>query len=219
MLPWRTLDTVSTDEGELELRVHGERDYMIAIDGRVLMVSRSSRSEEALARLACQGLGGQAPRVLIGGLGMGFTLRAALDELPPGARVTVCEITPAVLRWCRGPLAHLTAAAVDDPRVTVVLEDVARVIGRAARGGRSYDAIVLDLYEGPNARRSGGERELYGARALARARRALRPGGVLAVWSEASDAAFERRLQGAGFATERRRLDGGGHRYVVYLAR
>jgi len=223
MRPWQTLGAVSTDEGELKLLARDERDYMITVAGRVLMVSKSSRSEQALASLACASLRRTrpGPRVLIGGLGMGYTLRAALDALPKTARVTVCELTPAVLEWCRGPLAHLTDAAVDDPRVRVVFEDVAQAIRRAASGGPRgrFDAILLDLYEGPNEGRRGANESLYGAAALRRSREALRPGGTFAVWSEAADAAFERRLRTAGFHAERRRLDGGGHRYVVYLAR
>ena len=223
MRPWQTLGSVSTDEGELKLLARDERDYMITIAGRVLMVSKASRSEQALASLACAGLRRTGPRlrVLVGGLGMGYTLRAALDALPETAQVTVCELTPAVLEWCRGPIAHLTNAAVDDPRVKVVFEDVALAIRRAAGGGPRgrFDAILLDLYEGPNEGRRGANESLYGAAALRSSREALRPGGVFAVWSEAADAAFERRLRSAGFRAERRRLDGGGHRYVVYLAR
>ena len=141
--------------------------------------------------------------------------------------MTVAELTPAVVTWCRGPLSALTGGAVDDPRVKVELADVADLIAHAARNGdgavaRSsgrFDAILLDLYEGPR-EASGGEADpIYGRRALETAGAALLPGGVLAVWSEDPDAAFERRLAAVGFAFERLRPRGGGPRHVVYLGR
>jgi len=152
--------------------------------------------------------------VLIGGLGMGFTLRAALDALPRRARVVVAEINQAVVRWCRGPLAGLTGNALEDPRASVVMEDVARVI---ERGG--FDAIVLDLYEGPRQATQAAEDPFYGPQALRRTRESLTPGGVFAVWSEDPDPAFEKRLRTAGFVVERRKPGKGGPRHVVYLAR
>ncbi|HEX2685118.1 MAG TPA: hypothetical protein VHN14_00795, partial [Kofleriaceae bacterium] len=144
MTPWKTLATVATAEGALELRQRGAREFLIVIDGRVLMTSRDRRSEQALATLACQAIAADRPRVLIGGLGMAYTLRAALDVLPATAEVVVAELTSAVGDWCRGPLAELTGAAVLDPRVQVVIDDVARVIAGTPRG--HYDAILLDLY-------------------------------------------------------------------------
>jgi spermidine synthase len=206
--PWETVESVATPEGRLELRRRGPRDFLIVVDGRVVMTSAAHESEEELARLACAAIAGRArPKVLIGGLGMGFTLRAALDALPAAARVTVAEINAVVAAWCRGPLAPLTGAAAADPRVEVVVEDVDRVIARA----RALDAIVLDLYEGPYA---------TGDAALRRARAALAAGGVLAVWSEERDAGFERRLSAAGFTAECRRVGGrGARRHVVYVGR
>jgi spermidine synthase len=130
----------------LELRRRGECDFLITHDGRVLMTSAAHRSEMALARLALAKLAARrAPQVLLGGLGMGFTLRAALDALSPRARVVVAELHPVVVEWCRGPLASLNQAAVHDPRVSVEVCDVARVIG----SGRSFDAIAVDLFAGP----------------------------------------------------------------------
>jgi spermidine synthase len=221
--PWETLDTVETEEGRLELRRRGERDFLITVGGRVLMNSAWHRSEIAVAQLACRRIAGRPrPRVLIGGLGMGFTLRAALDELPRAARVTVGEIEPAVVRWCRGPLAGLTRQAVDDPRVEIALGDVARMIaGVAAAAGpdtERFDAIVLDLYEGPRTATQAREDPFWGPAALRRTRQALAPGGVLSVWSEDPDAAFEKRLTAAGFRVERRRPESGGPRHAVYLA-
>lgn len=213
MTPWRTLATVSTDEGPLELRQRGEADFLIVIGGRVLMTSASRSSEEALSTRA---LAGRAvKRLLIGGLGMGYTLRAALDVLPPAASVVVAELNPEILAWCKGPLAPATHSAVADRRVRVELGDVARVIADAAPA--SYDAILLDLYEGPNAASQRADDPFYGPAALARTRAALAPGGVLGVWSEDADAPFEKRFTAAGFALTTHRIGGGGRRHVVYL--
>ncbi len=218
--PWHTVDRVRTGDGVLELRRRGDADFLITVDGRVLMNSASHRSELALGVLACAHLRGRrTPRVLVGGLGMGFTLRAVLDFLAPGARVVVAELVPQVVHWCRGPLAGLTGNALDDPRVTVEVADVAAVIGRAgARASDRFDAIVLDLYEGPHA---GHHREgdpLYGSRALAATRAALAPKGVLAVWGEGHDPGFVKRLGRAGFSVACRRPGRGGLRHQVYVA-
>jgi spermidine synthase len=214
-IPWRTLERVETRDGVLELRRRGEDDFLICLDGRILMNSRASRSERALAEHACAALAGRAaPRVLIGGLGMGLTLRAALDALPPGARVRVVELNPEIVAWCRGPLAALHGAVLDDPRVALDTGDVARAIATA----RGLDAIVLDLYEGPHARTPRGD-PFYGPAAIARARAALAPGGVLAVWSEDPDAAFEARLRKARLEVSRHRPGRGGRRHAVTLAR
>ncbi len=213
--PWQTLATVATAEGPLELRQRGERDFLIVIGGRVLMTSAARRSEEALATLAAAPLRGRPhPRVLIGGLGMGYTLRAALDAFGPSARVAVAELTPAVADWCRGPLAVLTGGAAADPRTEILLDDVARVIGRARA---SYDAILLDLYEGPNPATQGKDDPFYGGAALARSHAALRPGGVLAIWAEDPDAAFPRRFGAAGFAVTTHRAGKGGRAHIVYV--
>jgi spermidine synthase len=213
-IPWRTLERAETRDGVLELRQRGADDFLICLDGRILMNSRASRSERALAEHACAALAGRAaPRVLVGGLGMGLTLSAALDALPPGARVRVVELNPEIVAWCRGPLAALHGGALDDPRVALEIGDAARAIGSA----RGLDAILLDLYEGPHARTPRKD-PFYGAAAIARAWGALAPGGVLAVWSEDPDAAFEARLRKAGFEVVRRRPGRGGRRHAVTLA-
>jgi spermidine synthase len=215
--PWQTLATATTDEGRLELRRRGDDEHLIVIAGRVLMNSASRRSEEALATLACAHLKAAAsPRVLIGGLGMAFTLRAALDCLPPTAHVVVAELNADIVAWCKGPLAASTGSAVDDPRVKIELGDVAAVIAAAKPG--SYDSIVLDLYEGPHAATQRGDDPFYGAAAIDRQFRALKPGGVLAVWSEDADAAFARRMS-MKFTTVMHRIGGGGRRHVVYVGR
>jgi len=229
--PWQTIASVPTPEGELELRRRGDEgpaaDYLIVVGGRVLMTSSARRSEEDLAVRALEALGEgsgagaagavkrKAPQVLVSGLGMGFTLRAALDLLPAAARVTIAELNADVVTWCRGPLAAATNGALADPRVSVVVEDVARVIANAPAG--AFDAIVLDLYEGPNVSRPQADDPFYGTAALARSRMALARGGVLAVWSEDPDPSFERRFAGAGFAVSTHRSGRGGRTHVIYL--
>jgi spermidine synthase len=157
--------------------------------------------------------------VLIGGLGMGLTLRAALDSLPVSARVVVAELNPVVVSWCRGPLAMLTNLAVDDPRVTVVIDDVAAVVAMAAQpGAEKFDAIMIDLYEGPGASSDALPDPFYGGRALKATSAALSPGGIFAVWGENPDALFEKRLAAAGFIVDRKRPGRGGLRHVVYVA-
>jgi spermidine synthase len=213
---WETLDAADSPDGRLELRRRGESDFLITVAGRVLMNSTAQRSEEALAREVSARLPKQpAPRVLVGGLGMGLTLRVALDCLPADARVVVAELNPVVVDWCRGPLAAVNARAVDDPRVEVVIEDVAEVI-RSVRAQR-FDAIAIDLYEGPSGGRDSDE-PFYGRRALAETRAALVSGGVFGVWAERPDPGFEKRLRAAGFAFESSRPGRGGLRHVVYTA-
>ena len=218
--PWHMVDSVTTDEGRIELRQRGESDFLITIDGRVLMNAASNLSEIVLAQMGCAPLAKKKrPRVLIGGLGMGFTLKAALDTLPADAAVVVAELNPAVVTWCRGPIAHLTGRAVDDSRVEVVIGDVSACIRRAALAGRQerFDAIILDLYEGPCQGDPGRGEPLYGKAALALCHTALAADGVLAVWSEDPDRTFEARLKAAGFLVHSQR-PGRGNRHVVYIA-
>lgn len=220
-LPWKIVDSVSTSEGTLELRQRGERDFLITVGGLVLMNSSAHRSEVALGRLACGHLKNHAsPRVLVGGLGMGYTLKAVLDTLPATGRVVVAELNPVVREWCRGPLAALTDCAVADPRVTVEISDVADLIRRCAGDGGSegFDAVVLDLYRGPHYRSHKRDDPLYGSRAIGFTRAILNPGGVFAVWGEGYDAGFDKRLREAGFAVTSERPGRGGLRHVVYVA-
>lgn len=216
--PWRILDSVETPEGVLQIRQRGERDFLMTIGGRVLMTSVAHRSEDALAELTC-GLPGARPRprILLGGLGMGFTLRAALDRLPAGAIVDVVDLNPAVVAWCRGggPLAALTRQAADDRRVKIQVADVAAVIARAAPDG--YDAILIDLYEGPHEAVNRSRDPLYGSKALERTWRALAPGGLFGVWSEEADDAFARRLAAAGFETACHQRARGGRTHTIYV--
>lgn len=219
--PWKTIESVATDEGTLELRQRGERDFLIMVGPQVLMNSLANRSETVLGQLGCDHLkGGGAPRVLVGGLGMGFTLRAVLDTLPPAAEVVVAELNPTVVEWCRGPLAALTESAVSDPRVTVEICDVARRIRRSAvDGGDSrFDAIILDLYRGPHAKTHHSDDPLYGSRAIDNMRAALKPCGAVAVWGEQYDEGFDKRLRSAGFTVTTDRPGRGGLRHAVFLA-
>lgn len=217
MIAWKVLVSVKTEGGELQLRQRGPREFWITIDGRVLMNSTDHVSEDKVATLALAAIGGKkSPHVLIGGLGMGFTLRAALDALPADARVTVAELTPEVETMCRGPLAELTNGAVLDPRVTVVIDDVARVITAAKPG--SIDAIILDLYEGPSTVTKRELESVYGRSALLRSFAALSNGGAIAIWSEDLLPAFERTMKVAGFETSLHKA-GGVHAYGVYLGK
>ncbi len=220
--PWHTIERVETADGPVELRRRGERDFLITIAGRVLMNSRANRSEIALARLGCQPLAERPhPVVLLGGLGMGCTLRAALDVLPEGAQVLVSEINPALESWCRGPLAAANRDALCDRRVAVTIEDVAeRIRAHADDPARPrLDAILLDLYTGPYADCDPRRDPFYGSGALARTRSALAAAGIFAVWSEAPDTRFEARLRAAGFAVKRHRPGRAGLRHAVYIAR
>ncbi len=217
--PWEVLARVEGRDGALELRRRGERDFLITLDGRVLMNSRAQRSEIALAEAGCAHLRERrGARLLVAGLGMGITLRAALDALPADAAVQVAEIEAAVAEWCAGPLAEVSGRALDDPRVSLRCEDVAVAIAEAAQSGPRLDAILLDLSEGPHARTDERDDPLYGSRALSRCRDALRPGGVLAVWAEAPDLGFARRLERAGFRVRVARPGRGGLRHAVYAA-
>ena len=219
--PWEVLDRVPTGDGVLELRRRGPDDFLVTLAGRVLMNSVASRSEKALAELACAELRGRRrPRLLIGGLGIGCTLRAALDALPDGARVIVVELQEAVARWCRGPLAQQSRHALDDPRVQLRVCDVARLLDEAESGAvPRFDAILLDLSEGPGTPAQLREHPQYGIVALTRTRAALRDDGVLAVWCEDRAPAFEKSLRKAGFSVSYERPGRGGRRHAVVLAR
>ncbi len=217
MRPWQVLENVKTKDGILELRRRGERDFLMTIAGRVLMTSQHHHSEDVLAEVACAALGKRnRPRVLLGGLGMGYTLRAALDRLPPRAAVTVVDVNQKVIDWNRGPLGPLAKVPMADPRVKVVVADVARVIAEARAG--SYDAVLFDLYEGPHGVANRDWHPLYGGEALLRTKAALGPDGIFAVWSEEADPPFEERLKKSGFTVKRHRSGKGGRIHVVYLA-
>jgi spermidine synthase len=221
MTPRELIDTAAIPGGDTLTLYRRGGDFMIVLDRNELMSTRMSGSEEALATLSCARLARRpAPHVLIGGYGMGFTLRAALGVLGRDARVTVVELVPEILAWARGPMAALTAGCLDDPRVTVIEGDVGAAIG-AGRG--RYDAIMLDVDNGPDGLTRAGNDGLYAARGIAAAKAALTPGGVLAIWSAAPDPSFARRLRQSGLAVEevavRARSNGKGARHVIWFAR
>lgn len=217
--PFTLLDSVATPEGPLELRQRGEKDFMITVGKRVLMSSVLHRSEVEVAKLACDRVRHQpGPRVLIGGLGLGYTLRATLDGLPKTARICVAELNPVVATWCRGPLAILTQNAVADRRVELVIGDVTQLIRASARGSEKFNAIILDLYVGPSNLPRGQRDPLYGSEILSATFAALTPGGVYTVWSEEPNPSFERRLTACGFRAELMRSQTGGPRHAVYRA-
>ena len=208
--------------GGVEIRLYRRGDeFMILLPRDELMSSRMRNSEERLATMTLERLAGNpAPRLLIGGYGMGFTLRAALAAAPQRARITVAELLPEIVEWARGPMAELTAGCLDDPRVTLEVRDVAETI---AFDVGHFDAILLDVDNGPDGVVRKENDRLYSRGGLATTFGALRPGGVLAVWSAADDAGFTRRLRGAGFEVEmvtvKARPNGKGPRHVIWFAR
>ncbi len=221
MIPWSLLDTAQIPNGEGELRLMRRGAEFSIMSGAIeLMNSRLSGSEKALATLAFERLGDRPdPQVLIGGLGMGFTLRAALAQLGPKARVAVAELVPAVIGWAGGPLAELFEDSLTDPRVTLHKADVADLIAPARA---RYDAILLDVDNGPGGLNRAANDRLYTVDGLRAASRALAPGGVLAVWSAGPNAEFARRLQRAGFHVDEVRVranrPGRGARHVIWIA-
>ena len=220
MIPWQHLDTaqVPGDGEDLRLMRRGG-EFSIMTGGIELMNSRLSGSEEALATLAFERIG-QRPgaRVLIGGLGMGFTLRAALAAFGKDARIVVAELVPGVVAWARGPLGELYGDSLTDPRTEIREGDVGALIGSA---DDAWDAILLDVDNGPGGLSRKENDGLYSPSGLAAAKRALRPGGVLEVWSSTRDSAFTHRLKRAGYAVEEigvRAHKGRGARHVIWMA-
>ncbi|ESW93767.1 MULTISPECIES: spermidine synthase [unclassified Mesorhizobium] len=220
MIPWVQLGSAKTPDGGQELRLKQRgSEFSIMLGTNELMNSRLSGSEEALAKLSCEKIGGRAqPKILIGGLGMGFTLRAALAQMGADAGITVAELVPAVIAWARGPMEAVFAGCLDDPRVTVREADAGHII-RSDKA--AWDAILLDVDNGPEGIVYKGNDALYGAAGLGAARAALRPGGVLAVWSQGPDAGFTLRLKQAGFVVDevKTRANGKrGARHVIWIA-
>jgi spermidine synthase len=217
----RELIGTATIPGGAKLRLfRRDGDFTIELGGNELMSSRVRGSEEALATETIARLGGRdAPHLLIGGYGMGFTLRAALAALGRDAQITLAEIVPEIIDWAYGPMQLLTDRCLDDPRVRLVDADVAVLI---EAGVSRFDAILLDVDNGPDGLSRPGNDRIYAPGGLAQARKALKPGGVLAVWSAAPDASFTRRLRHAGFAVEEvmvRARPGKGPKHVIWFAR
>jgi len=204
MKPTILLAEATTDDGRLMTLHEHDGEFQISVAGVPLMSTRQHHSERRLAELACEHLSGrQAPRMLIGGLGLGFTLRAALEGLGPDAQVTVVELLPAVVEWNRNPDYRLAAGELEDPRVELVVGDVADVIRERPRG---FDAILLDVDNGASELTTVSNKELYQAESLQRARAGLRAGGCLAIWSADKDPAFVERMEQVGFSVTTERV-------------
>ena len=220
MIPWTLIDTATVPGGGEELRLKRRgSEFSIMLGANELMNSRLSGSEEAIARLSIDKIRDRPrPVILIGGLGMGFTLRAALAELPQEASVVVAELVPAVIRWAKGEMADVFKGCLDDPRVTIVEADVGELI---RRDRSAYDAILLDVDNGPEALTREENDRIYDAGGLGAAKNALRPGGVLSVWSSAPDSRFTRRMQSSGFSVEevptRASTRGRGAKHMIWL--
>jgi len=222
MLPWVELGTATVpgDGAHLRLMQRGA-EFCIFAGTNPLMNSRMSGSEQDLATLSWDRIKPRrSAHILIGGLGMGFTLRAALATMPADVRLTVVELVPEIVAWAHGPLAPLFAGCLDDPRVTIVTDDVAKII---ARGRADYDAILLDVDNGPDGLTQIANDRIYSFAGLRAAKAALKPDGILAIWSAAPDAAFKRRLGESGFLVDevavRARSNGKGPRFVIWFAR
>jgi spermidine synthase len=221
IIPWELLGEARTPEGTHMTLTRRGSEYMILADGKDLMSSRMKGSEEELARLGCErARETEGACVLVGGLGMGFTLRATLDVMPGDATVVVAELMPIVVTWNRGPLGPLAARPLDDRRTKLELGDVAVTL----REGRArFDAVLLDVDNGPAAFTQASNSGLYDNAGLAMVRDSLKPGGVLAVWSAWDDRKFEHRLRHHGFAIEthrvRARLHKGGPHHTIFLGR
>ena len=219
MKPWELLGQTRTPDGDDVSLMRRGGEYIILVNGKTLMSSRMHGSEEALAALACRRVRTLTePCVLVGGLGMGFTLRATLDLLPQAATVVVAELLPAVVEWNRGPLGDLADRPLEDRRVRVDVGDVAATL-RACPG--RFDAVLLDVDNGPDAFTASRNAGLYGDSGLAAIRAALKVDGVLAVWSAREDRKFEQRLRYGAFTVEvqrvRGRLKKGGPRHAIFL--
>lgn len=218
MLPWIELGRAKVPGGgEFRLMQRGQ-EFTIFAGTIGLMSSRQSGSEEAMARIAAERVGGRPKaRVLIGGLGMGFTLRRTLADFRGDAEIVVAELVPEIAgAWARGPLAEVHGTSLDDPRLTLRIGDVGDVMA-----GDRFDAILLDVDNGPEGLSRPGNDALYSHAGIARAKAALKPGGMLAVWSVAPDAAFTKRLQQSGMTVEelKARAHGGrGARHVIWVA-
>ncbi len=220
MIPRVLIDTAKVPGGDGELRLMKRGDeFSIMLGQNELMNSRLSGSEEALAHLACKAIAAiEQPRVLIGGLGMGFTLRAALASLGMEAQIVVAELIPAVVKWAEGPMAAIFGGSLNDPRVSVRVADVGDVIRSSSS---AFDAILLDVDNGTEALARDANDTLYGLKGLRAARAALRPGGVLAVWSSGPDASFVKRLRTSGFDVDEHKIRAGarrGARHIIWVA-
>jgi spermidine synthase len=220
MKPVERLGETRAPDGTLIALTRRGTEFMILADGMPLMTSAMHGSEDALATLGCRHIRARAPHVVVGGLGMGFTLRAALDVLPPGATVTVAELIPAVVEWNRGPLGPLARHPLNDGRVRIELTDIRDLLRRRRA---AFDAVLLDVDTAPNALTLASNAWLYSDAGIGAVRAALRPGGMLAVWSTHEVAPYVARLKRAGFEVSVERVSARqerrGSRHTIFLAR
>lgn len=221
MIPWELLDSSPVPGGSETLYLYRrDTEFSIRVDGCELMNSRVHGSEDALAERVCARLGDHSsPKVLVGGLGMGFTAAAALQNLGAQAQVVVAELVPAVVAWNRGPLAHLAGYPLTDSRITIQESDVALIL-TAER--QTFNAVMLDVDNGPDGLTRSDNDWLYGRAGLKATYSALKPAGILAVWSASPDPAFSKLLHQTGFSVEevmvRARGRKGGSRHMIWLA-
>ena len=220
MIARELLGTAQVPGGEELTLYRHDQDFMIVLGNNELMSTRRSGSEIALATLSCDRIAGRKkPRILIGGYGMGFTLRAALEAWGGDAEITVAELVPEIISWARGPMANLMAGCLDDPRVQLTIGDVGDVIEACPD---TFDAILLDVDNGPDGLVRDANNQLYIARGLKQAKAALKPGGILAIWSAIKDPAFAMRLKKCGFEVEevqvRARANGKGAKHTIWFA-
>ena len=220
MLPRRVIAEALTPAGDPMTLVHEGGAFVVRVRSEVLMSSRVHGSEEAMAEVGCRGFAARrGMRVLVGGLGLGYTARATLDLLASDGQLVIRELMGAIVEWNRGPLRELADAPLEDPRTQIEIGDV-----RHALGAARFDAILLDVDNGPEALTVPGNERLYGREGLASLRAALRPGGCLVVWSSAPSPRFERALRRAGMAPEVIRVRARGHvargsRHLLYVGR
>ncbi len=219
MIPVIKIEEQQTSDGLLQLLVRGDKDYIIKLDYQILMNSHMSLTEQSLAKEGCIKIKNQkSPKVMVSGLGMGYTLRAALDNLSEKATVAVVEINPVIVKWCKKYFGDLTGNPLKDERVKLVIDDAAEFIQRASWNKSSaFDCIILDMYEGTTEANKDPFHPFYGMEALKTTREALNKNGVLSVWTEGEDRGFENRFRKAGFKVEVIRSGKGGPRHVVYL--
>jgi spermidine synthase len=219
MKPWETVDRTAAPDGAELVLARRDDEWVVRVAGHILMSSRVHGSEEALAAIALRGLE-QRRAILVGGLGMGFTLRAALDRLPVDAKAVVVELVPGLVAWNRGPLSKLAGRPLDDARVRLQQGDV---LPRIAESKGAYDAILLDVDNGPATVAHAGNKKLYGEKGVRACAEALRAGGVLAVWSAGPDELYRERLERAGLEASEEivpaRAGAGGMRHVVIIGR
>jgi len=217
--PLERLGEACAPDGTRLTLTRRDDEFMILANGLPLMTSRMHGSEQALATLGCRTVPARSPRVLVGGLGMGFTLRAALDALPADGIVVVAELIPEVIEWNRGPLGPLADHPLDDARVRIDVRDVRETL-RTSR--TAFDAILLDVDNSPEAFTVRDNASLYGDEGIRTVRDALRPGGVLAIWSDRDDSRFKARLKRAGFEVTAERVRGRqpqkGPHHTIFVA-